>query len=455
VLEVRQENGDTYSEEPGERLGVLSRSAPLAILQKSKHHCVVGYTAEWQAGEQRVTASIRIYFDPAPLIKWEIDLDSRGSGLRVDMVLETARIGERYAGMPFDLVPRPVADTDLLPRQIPKNLEKVLLGQREIGQVSTFPFQDLLALTDGETTTAIFAKGLHAYSVDESGTVKLPLVRTVEWLTKPDLKNRVGDAGPFFYVPDARCERAVSHELAVGFVRFPASSMSLQAMNAAYQNPPLIVRGHGEGAQTTWQVFHEELPVSSLAVMDGSVLVRLYNPTHRVQTLNQTYLQTDMWGKAFATVEAVQPKQIVTVRLGSPTERPLSSTARNRKTGVECLTLPKWRVGKNTGLPDPEILTLMRKKITELEEQVARTEAQIAKEQGAERLKLQHRYYVLKRESVELKLSLLLNLRKLEAQGAADDEYLFAPDEEIAALGLELNQLRIKRRIFDYVVQAI
>ena len=35
------------------------------------------------------------------------------------------------------------------------------------------------------------------------------------------------------------------------------------------------------------------------------------------------------------------------------------------------------------------------------------------------------------------------------------NEYLYTPDPEITELGMQLNQLRIKRRIYDHVVEAL
>jgi hypothetical protein len=48
-----------------------------------------------------------------------------------------------------------------------------------------------------------------------------------------------------------------------------------------------------------------------------------------------------------------------------------------------------------------------------------------------------------------------LNQRKRARKGALCYDDLYQPDAEIAAIGLALNHLRIKRRIFDYVVQAL
>jgi hypothetical protein len=112
-------------------------------------------------------------------------------------------------------------------------------------------------------------------------------------------------------------------------------------------------------------------------------------------------------------------------------------------------------VGKNKGLPDPDIIRLLEAKIAGLKSRLGQVEEQLNRTDGDDRFLLQHRYYVLKREQYELRLSALLNQRKLAMQGRLDDEYLYAPDPEIVELGAQLNELRIKRRIYDYVVEVV
>ena len=97
----------------------------------------------------------------------------------------------------------------------------------------------------------------------------------------------------------------------------------------------------------------------------------------------------------------------------------------------------------------------LRTKIQKLESQIAAAQIAMAECQGKERLRWQHRIYVLDRERLEFKLSHLLNSRKLASQGEQDYDYLYKPDDEIAAVGIALNRLRIKRRIFDYVVTVL
>ena len=57
---------------------------------------------------------------------------------------------------------------------------------------------------------------------------------------------------------------------------------------------------------------------------------------------------------------------------------------------------------------------------------------------------------------LEYKLSArVLNEIKLNLDGEITESYLYEPDPEVVQVGWELNQLRIKRRIYDYVAAAL
>jgi alpha-mannosidase len=47
-LIVSAEQGDTYSDKLGERLGVIRPSTPLTIVEKSTNHCVIAFDGHWQ-----------------------------------------------------------------------------------------------------------------------------------------------------------------------------------------------------------------------------------------------------------------------------------------------------------------------------------------------------------------------------------------------------------------------
>jgi alpha-mannosidase len=452
-LLVFAEHGDTYSEQKGRLLGALQPSGPLVVAEESEAHTVLSYEAEWQGQGAHVAATVRIQLDRSPLIRWQVDLDSCGSDLRVEMRFATAQPGSIWAGMPFDVAPRPVADEDLLPRQLPPDLTGVLLGQRELHRVSTFPFHDFVAVSAAAATAAVFARGLHAYSAAEDGAISLLLRRSVEWVTKSNLPDREGDAGPAFYVPDARCERAVRHELAFARGDFAAPSPELLALNGTFQYSPLLVRHEGSGSQREWQLLNEALPLSRLRLQGGQLLARIYNPTTRPAPLAAPHQLVDVWGAVQGETAEIGPYAIATLELAP---QPPPDAGENPQGSVTLLNRPRWRVGASASRPDPAVLGEMERQMVALEAAIRTVQEEMDASTGAARLRLEHRYYVLKRKQLELQLSHLLNERRLaRGDGPPDHAYLYERDEQVATLGLALNRLRIKRRIFDYVVQAV
>ncbi|MGH2543217.1 MAG: hypothetical protein ACRDIB_10480, partial [Ardenticatenaceae bacterium] len=405
-LVLLEEHGDTYSDEAGHRRALCQPSGPFIVEQKSEFHSVLRYACELTWNEVHFSALVRLLFDQSPLVRWQVEIDSRGTDFRVEMLFRMARPGQVYAGMPFDVVQRPTEERDLLPRELPEELAKVLLGQRELGAVSTFPFHDFVALSSGASSAVILAKGLRAYRADDDGTLTLTLRRAVEWLTAADLPHRVGDAGPFFYVPDARCERKVSHELAAFMAEGALDEIALQHLNAGFQNPPLIVQARGGGEQAEWSVFQEGLPLSSLYLHDGNLLARLFNPTTKEVALRHEYLWADVIGQLDAPVRTILPKQIATIGLSRPLPAEIPDTP---DAGIVSWDEPAWRVGKNHGLPDPRIIEQLQEKIAQLEDCLSQIEEQLVHATARERYLLEHRYYVLKRELYEFRLSVRLN----------------------------------------------
>ena len=478
------EHGDTYSEEKGELIGRLEPTAAPVLVARSDQHALLQWTLAANSAATdaalEATAHLQLCLDASAVIKWEIELDSRGVDYRVEMEFATGLPGTIAAGMPFDVVQRPVADTDLLPRAITDEqaiaefgsatLASVLLGQRELGAVTTFPMHDFVAINGPDKsgtprTMAVLTKGIRSYSADANGVVTIHLRRAVEWLTKGNLRDRIGDAGPFFYVPDARCERVVRHEVAVAIGSFGPASMEMQAINAAYQNPPLAVHVDGParastGAATARPFLQEAAPLAALTCHGPQVLARFVNPTGHTQPLTHAYTRTNVWGEAVGEVTSLAPGEIVTVALEAGVQPASTHAGSAPGRPVVQLTPAAWRVGDNAGLPDPARLQELLEKIAELDAAQSALDASAPAASGqepssADQLRRQHREYIQQRERVEFQLSYLLNQRKLAAGGVLDYDYLYQPDSEITELGLALNHLRIKRRIFDYVVAAL
>ena len=94
--------------------------------------------------------------------------------------------------------------------------------------------------------------------------------------------------------------------------------------------------------------------MSSLQVVDGSVLARFANPTPQAQPLSAAYEQTDVWGTPGGAVTGLAPKAIVTLRVPAPPPTLAGSPA-----PVQLLTPPAWRVGANAGRPDPAVVAAL------------------------------------------------------------------------------------------------
>ena len=339
-------------------------------------------------------------------------------------------------------------DEDLLSRNLDETLEKVLLGQREIEQVRTFPFHDFVAISGESSTVAVLAKGLHAYQADSTGTITLQLRRAVEWLTRPDLETRVGDAGPFFYIPDGRCERTVQHEVALLLTTLSPQDPGFYALNAGFQNSPLVVESSGQGTETQWAFLAERLPLSSLHYLDGRILARFYNPTPKDLPLSRPYQRTDISGTPEEWVREIPAKQISTLEIEPPAIPPLQHVPASTR----LLVMPKWRVGPPQGSPDPVMVQRLQDQINQNQKCLEEILNKLASAKGKQRYRLQHQAYVIERELLEYQLSLRLNEIKLEKP---PPDALFEPDPQVSAIGWKLNQLRIKCRIYDYIVQMV
>ncbi|MGB1254060.1 MAG: hypothetical protein ACPG8W_25850, partial [Candidatus Promineifilaceae bacterium] len=431
-LVISAERGDCYSDETKELLGTMQPSSPLIIESSSPHHATLCIQYQFQHNDITIDATARLILDESPLLRWEIDLDSRGVEFRVEMVFETGLSGQVMAGMQFDVVQRPFVDTDLFPKDVGA-AAKVFMGQRELNGVRSFPFHEFVGIDDGTRSAVVFTKGINSYRAYEDGKLAITLRRSSEWVTRANLENRVGDAGPFFYVPDARCERTVKHELAFAVGEFSAESPHTQQLNAAYQNPPLIIDWGGSGSHTEWQFLQRDTPLSSLQLFNNQAVARWCNPSNQ-------------------PMGDVAPKKIAA---GLVETKPRIPRARNPSTLCLPNTFAPWRVGKNQVMPDPTQIIALEARVAKKATLFDEAKANVASATGDDVHLAQHQVYIHHREMLEYQLSARLNTLKLRMEGEISDAYLYEPDPEVVDIGWQLNQLRIKRRIYDYVAAAL
>ena len=433
-LEVRRDLGDTYSSEPGELLGVgRVVHAEVESISEVDVVLLIELEVDWTDGE--MTAELRFRFSQGQTVELDVGLDSQGTGFIAEMIFHPGRPGTLLAGMPFDVVERNPSDTELFGHEIDPSLARVLMGQREVGEVSTFPFQDFVASFDDSRSVIVHARGLRAYRAMPDGAIALPLRRSVEWLAKAGLPGRAGDAGPSMYVPGARCERMIRHELGVSVVHASPDDEEFVALCESFRNPPIVVSiADSQGTSTRWEPVKSRLPMSSLRMGAEGPLARIYNPTG----LSATFEGRD-----------VGPRKIVElpVRVNWLNGGPVDPEVQVHGLGAD-------RGGRSRSLPDEHVLEGLRHQIEKLTAQASEVRSSLDSLSGDDYHLAAHQALIYEREAQELTLSVALNQLRLEHP---EDE-VSLPDEvvpAIAEMGQALNDLRIQRRIYDYVAELL
>jgi alpha-mannosidase len=462
-LAVVADRGDTYSSEPGETLGLLTPSGPAVVADRSDLDQTLRVDLGWENDEIAVRATVEVRLDDGPLIEFAIAVDSDGTGFRVDARFDTGVAAPTvHASMPFDVVERPHDDDDLFGPEVAPELAAILMGQRETGRITEYPFHDFVALSTEERTAAVMAKGLRSCRTGADGTIVVTLRRAAEWLALTGLSLRSGDAGPMMYVPMARCERRVEHRLAYCSRPGPLNRSGLIELSDGFHNPPLVARVDGDGHADTdsaaapvgasvWEVLTAPVSLQGLRLADdATVEARLWNPADATVELAKPLRLRSMRNDDLGTVERLEPKQFVTAVID------VAALPEGRADGrgtVDVLTPIVDRGGRSRSTPSEPNMGVLRDRIDELEGELAAAIGEVAEASGSSRWLLTHRQYVIERELLELKLSAELNERL--ASSTAEVSIPDDADPVIADLGLRLNDLRIRRRIYDYVVQTV
>ena len=110
-----------------------------------------------------------------------------------------------YAEEPFDVARFPV-EPEVYSEEIPERLRRLVIAGRNTVPITTHPFRNFVAVSDGEKGLAVLSKGLTEYEIlDERKTIALTLLRAVGWLARNDLLTREGDVGPQIFTPEAQC----------------------------------------------------------------------------------------------------------------------------------------------------------------------------------------------------------------------------------------------------------
>lgn len=452
-LVVRSEEGDTYWDEPRGEVKSLTVQSPLQIRNETDGFAQVSFVAELQAHAFSVRASVTVTFDDSPLVRWEVKLASTGAGFSV-MLRHSydASPSKLNVGMQFDNVERAFQDTNLLGRNLDPSLSAVLndSSQRDLIQTFTFPFHSYISPILSNNRVHVLAKSLRAYQTEQPGHIDLVLSRPVDWLMKPSHHEyHSGDAGPKFYVPDARCERETTIECALLVSDTGPDDIRFHQAVDQYICNPLLFEVEGSSAtESHLLLFDEPAVISALHVYKGKRLARMYNPTGKPLPLLSPRTTLTQNSEELGSVAVLNPRAITTVDIGLASDLKEQSAAR-----ATMLNWPDYPVGPDNSSPDPAMVEQLKAMQSRLQHELDALAALLKTYDNDPPHNLQHRFYVVARECMETQLSLLWNKRRAEQPSKMTLDYAAAEaDRELYELATRYNGLRIMRRMYDYII---
>lgn len=120
-----------------------------------------------------------------------------------------------FAGSAFDIVKKPIYIEDYDNSTILEEVERIIIGAREVKPNTIFPMKEFVDLYDQDGGIAVLSKGLTEYQIiPEKSTIAPTLFRSVGWIAT-EINTRVGDAGPRILAPEAQCLRQMVFQYAV------------------------------------------------------------------------------------------------------------------------------------------------------------------------------------------------------------------------------------------------
>jgi alpha-mannosidase len=140
---------------------------------------------------------------------------------------------------------------------------------------------DLVAVTGATKGLAVGVDGLREYSVlHDGGTIAITLLRAVGFLSRGDLPERRGHAGPELATPSAQCIGTRTYRYTVVPLGDETDLTRASRAVREWLSPPLVLTGAG-GVRRFVSFVDPATPLvltSLRAGPDGTVVVRLSNP---------------------------------------------------------------------------------------------------------------------------------------------------------------------------------
>ncbi len=386
-----------------------------------------------------VTNYITITAD-SPVVTCKTSLRNTVKDHRMRVLFPTGITTESsWASSPFDITERPIHIADYNESEIPDYVSKVIVGAREAKPSTYFHNNGFIDMNDEKEGLAVFTKGLPEYQIIEDDTIAVTLFRSVGWIAK-EINTRIGDAGPEIYTPDAQCLREMTFEYAVcphtgdahsGVVQkadsfnneliavstkpsagvLPGShswfnisddrnSVRLTACKRSEDGKSLIIRGVNTSTEMTSAVLRTSLDIISA----------------EMNNLREKY-ESDLTVDAHDIALEIPGKRIFTIRLN--VNRPVATVCEREEIILEDAVIKE----DFSQFPYTDYVTLQ-----DIEDEGRRADSM--------RDKLDDPLY--RRTALEAQLSEILTKNRKH-------------EESIRALGYQLNEARVQRRIHDYI----
>lgn len=394
-----------------------------------------------------------ISFDTTPLIKYHLRIKNIARDHRLKMAFPVGvENGKIVAEMPFEYVNRPEYIDNSKP--IPRDLQRLFIGARECEKEYTFPMKDFVAITDGSKTFGVMTKGLSEYEAKD-GTLFITLLRAVEWIARSNLKTRIGDAGPAMYTPDAQCLREIQYEAGI----FVGKTSELTKWVQIFHNPPIIVKvdeGTGKNVEnfSFWNFEGKNLKLTATKVAENAdgVIVRFFNPHNKTVSLklpktNKKIFKVDLLENPISELSKkveIAPHEIVTLKFQVAHFEMRYPTSSFHLINPN---LDSLMDEKATDALNPKTLKLLRNKRNQMLNRLEHLRSTLSNSDGLTYHERMFELLCVERTCLEIELSILLNEERI-----AKNEKKEKLRKRIEEVGLRLNDSRIKRRAYEYVL---
>ncbi|MGE5607376.1 MAG: alpha-mannosidase, partial [Bacteroidota bacterium] len=430
----------------------------------------------------------------SPLVEFRTEVRNTVKDHRLRVLFPTRLVSAySYAETQFDVVARPIVPAKY-DESIPANVKRIIVGAREPEPITIFPQRAFVDINDGRNGLAVINRGLPEYEIiPEQNTIALTLFRGVNWIARPDLLTRIGDAGPMIAVPDAQCLRTMEFNYALYVHAGDWQTAGVSGVAEEFNTDLLVVKTAPHQGPLPGRLGFFDFDVKQGIIKvtaikrseDGNgVIVRFHNPAESTAEAEigsffkiNTACYTDLNEanpitlpvSAEGTIRvSAQPKQIVTVKLELDQLELVTKETASEIEMIEADFNQKTDFSRF-----PAIAPVTASTVEEEEaraEKLAETFAEFAEKTFAyqenmsgdnthaqlELNKLQLEMETYRRASLEARLSAIFTKKKyLELNHATDGlygQYLKEIVPVIREVGLELNKARISKRLLEYIV---